>query len=167
VELKVKNNRTFYSQEVVETEVLPMPPDSDSDKIFVIASALLAPCLGLTSGSAAAPQVGGIVGRVFLDENADTVFRECDCDCGMEAIPVRLYRGHCGGLIIQTARTDKEGFFRFNDLEADDYCLMPMPKLICEGYQPTKPITQKVRVRAGEVAETGWFGFDHFLDINE
>ena len=135
--------------------------------VFVIAAALVSLDFAIADDPGDLHKTGGISGRVFLDENADTVFRECDCDCGMEAIPVRLYRGHCGGLIIQTARTDKEGYFRFNDLEADDYCLMPMPKLICEGYQPTKPITQEVRVRAGEVAEAEWFGFDHFLDINE
>ena len=121
----------------------------------------------LTFGAGEKPGEGGIAGRVFLDENADTEFRECDCDCGMEAIPVRLYRGACGGLIVQTARTDKDGYFSFRSLEAGDYCLMPVPKLICEGYQPTKPITQAVRVRAGEVTEAEWFGFDHFLDLNE
>jgi hypothetical protein len=136
-------------------------------KVFVLAAMLVVPALGITSGATGQTPNGGISGRVFLDENADTEFRECDCDCGMEAIPVRLYRGHCGGLIIQTAHTDKDGYFHFNGLEADDYCLMPMPKLICEGYQPTKPITQNVRVRPGEVTETEWFGFDHFLDINE
>ncbi len=136
-------------------------------KCFLVAILILAPMSEAMSGPAWKPGTGGISGRVFLDENADTVFRECDCDCGMEAIPVRLYRGTCGGLIVQTARTDKDGYFRFRNLEADDYCVMPMPKLICEGYQPTKPITQGVRVRAGQVAKAEWFGFDHFLDINE
>jgi hypothetical protein len=121
----------------------------------------------LSAGSADKPQEGSIVGRVFLDENADTVFRECDCDCGLDDIPVRLYRDHCGGLIIQTARTDKEGYFHFHGLEAGVYCLMPMPKLICEGYQPTKSITQKVQVKPGETVEAEWFGFDHFFDLNE
>ena len=134
---------------------------------FVITALLLVSGAGMTAAFAAQDQHGGIVGRVFLDENADTEFKECDCDCGMEAIPVRLYRGGCGGLIMQTAHTNKEGYFKFNDLEAGDYCLLPMPKLICEGFQPTKPITQIVRVRPGEIVEAEWFGFDHFLDINE
>lgn len=132
-----------------------------------IAAMLLSANLAIASDAGDPTRTGGISGRVFLDENADTVFRECDCDCGMDNIPVRLYRTHCGGLIVQTARTDKDGYFRFSGLEADDYCVMPMPKLICEGYQPTKPITQGVRVRPGEITETEWFGFDHFLDINE
>ena len=134
---------------------------------FVVAVMLLAPASGIASGTGDRPQTGGISGRVFLDENADTEFRECDCDCGMDNIPVRLYRTRCGGLIIQTAHTNEEGYFRFRDLEAGDYCVMPVPKLICEGYQPTKPITQAVRVRPGEITEAEWFGFDHFLDINE
>ena len=133
----------------------------------VIVAMLLVSGVGMTASSAGQQQRGGIVGRVFLDENADTVFKECDCDCGMEDIPVRLYRDGCGGLITQTAHTDKDGYFKFNDLETGDYCLMPMPKLICEGYQPTKSITQVVRVRPGEITEAEWFGFDHFLDINE
>lgn len=110
---------------------------------------------------------GGIHGRVFLDENADTYLRECDCDCGLEAIAVRLYEDRCAGLIIQTARTDKDGFFHFNGLEPGDYCVTPDIKMLCEGFQPTKPITQKVLVQAGEITEAEWFGFDHFLDIND
>jgi hypothetical protein len=125
---------------------------------------LLFPCAGL---AAEKQQLGGITGRVFLDENADTEFRECDCDCGMEHIPVRLYQGSCGGLISRTATTNAEGYFHFDGLEPGDYCLMPVPKFICEGYQPTKPITQKVRVEPGETVEAEWFGFDHFLDVKK
>ena len=110
---------------------------------------------------------GGIHGRVFLDENADTDLQDCDCDCGLEAIAVRLYEDRCAGLIIQTARTDKAGYFHFNDLEPGDYCVTPDIKMICEGFQPTKPITQKVLVQAGEITEAEWFAFDHFLDIND
>jgi hypothetical protein len=110
---------------------------------------------------------GGIHGRVFLDENADTYLRDCDCDCGLEAIAVRLYEDRCAGLIIQTARTDKDGFFHFNGLEPGGYCVTPDIKMLCEGFQPTKPITQKVLVQAGEITEAEWFAFDHFLDIND
>jgi hypothetical protein len=121
--------------------------------------------LGAAGVRGAEPENGGIAGRVFLDENADAVFK--DADCGLENIPVRLYHGDCGGLIIQTVHTDAEGYFHFLALEAGDYCLMPMPKLICEGFQPTGSITQKVRVRPGETTQAEWFSFDHFFDINE
>jgi hypothetical protein len=110
---------------------------------------------------------GSIAGRVFLDENADAFFQDCDCDCGLEHIPVRLYRESCGGLIVQTARTDSDGFFHFLELEPGSYCLMPDVKMICEGYQPTKSITQKVVVKAGERTEAEWFAYDHFVDIND
>ena len=114
-----------------------------------------------------ASSTGSISGRVFLDGNADAFFKECDCDCGLEHIPVRLYREGCGGLIVQTARTDSEGFFHFDGLEPGPYCLMPDVKMICEGYQPTRSITQKVVVKAGERVEAEWFAYDHFVDINE
>lgn len=104
---------------------------------------------------------------MFLDENADSFFQECDCDCGLEHIPIRLYREHCGGLIVQTVRTDAEGFYHFDQVEPGPYCLMPDVKMICEGYQPTRSITQKVTVTAGERTEAEWFAYDHFVDINE
>jgi hypothetical protein len=131
--------------------------------VALIATCLL-PCAGIAAGKQA---LGGITGRVFLDENADTEFKECDCDCGMENIPVRLYHGSCGGLITRTATTNAEGYFHFDGLEPGDYCLMPVPKFICEGYQPTNPITQKVQVEPGQTVEAEWFGFDHFLDVKE
>ncbi|MCU0989773.1 MAG: hypothetical protein MUE63_09390 [Xanthomonadales bacterium] len=135
--------------------------------IFTIITLLLLPCAGAAANPADPQQAGGITGRVFLDENADTEFKECDCDCGMDDIPVRLYRDHCGGLIVQTAHTDAEGYFHFAGLDPGDYCVMPMPKFICEGFQPTKSITQKVTVKPGETVKAEWFGFDHFLDVNE
>jgi hypothetical protein len=119
------------------------------------------------TGGDTSPEMGGITGRVFLDENADTFFEDCDCDCGLEHIPVRLYRNDCGGLIVQTAKTDAEGYFHFDGLEPGPYCLMPDIKMICEGYQPTKSIMQKVEVKAGERVEAEWFAYDHFTDIND
>jgi hypothetical protein len=114
-----------------------------------------------------ATETGGITGRVFLDENADTFFADCDCDCGLENIPVRLYRDDCGGQIVQTVKTDTEGYFHFEKLQPGSYCLMPEVKLICEGHQPTKSITQKFVVKPGEEIEAEWFAYDHFVDIND
>lgn len=136
-------------------------------RVLAIIAVLLLPWAGTAANPADKQPAGGITGRVFLDENADTEFKECDCDCGMDNIAIRLYQDHCGGLIIQTARTDAEGYFHFDGLDPGDYCLMPMPKFICEGYQPTKSITQKVEVKPGQTVEAEWFGFDHFLDVNE
>jgi hypothetical protein len=133
---------------------------------LVIAMSLLSASM-FADADTQASKTGGITGRVFLDENADAFFQECDCDCGLEHIPIRLYRDSCGGLIVQTARTNAEGFFHFDGLEPGPYCLMPDLKMICEGYQPTKSITQKVVVKAGEKTEAEWFGYDHFVDIND
>jgi hypothetical protein len=113
----------------------------------------------------AAPETGAIAGRVFLDENADTEFQDCDCDCGIENIPIRLYRGTCGGLIVQTVKTDAEGFYLFPRIDPGNYCLMPEIKINCEGYLPTKSVTQKVAVKAGETTQVEWFAYDHYLEV--
>jgi hypothetical protein len=128
---------------------------------------LLVPCAAIGDREAGEGESGAILGRVFLDENADTFLKECDCDCGLEAIPIRLYKERCAGLIIQTARTNSDGYFHFKGLEPGEYCVMPDIKMICEGFQPTKPITQRVQVKAGEDTEVEWFAFDHWLDIND
>jgi len=135
--------------------------------IPVIVAILLFPCPLFGDEDVQSQETGGLIGRVFLDENADTFFKECDCDCALEGIPVRLYQNNCGGLIIQTVRTDAEGYFHYKRLEPGDYCVMPEVKLICEGYQPTKSITQKVEVKPGETTKVEWFAFDHFFDINK
>jgi hypothetical protein len=135
--------------------------------ILVMIAVLLFPCLGIADQAPGKQDTGDITGRVFLDENADTVFEACDFDHELQDIPVRLYRDHCGGLIIQTVKTDEQGYFHFRGLEPGDYCLMPDAKMICEGYQTTKSLTQKVQVKAGEEVEAEWFAFDHFIDINE
>lgn len=131
--------------------------------IFVIA---LFWGMGSSGTAIADTKSGDISGRVFLDENADTYFKECDCDCSLENIPIRLFRDRCAGLIVQTVRTDKEGYFHFRRLEPGHYCVMPHVEMMCTGFQPTTPVTQEVQVKAGEEVEAGWFGFDHYLDDN-
>jgi hypothetical protein len=109
---------------------------------------------------------GEITGRVYLDEDADSQCDECGCDFYLEDINIQLYEGTCGGVIHQTTETDSEGNFTFNDIPPGDYCVSPKVKTICEGYQPTTPIQQKVIVVSSESVEVPWFGFDHNLDIN-
>ncbi|MGD2127902.1 MAG: SdrD B-like domain-containing protein [Lysobacterales bacterium] len=136
---------------------------------MLLASLALALCggAGVIGAVHAAASAGNITGRVFLDENADTYFKECDCDCSLEDIPIRLYRDRCAGLIVQTVKTDKEGHFHFLRLEPGRYCVMPHVDMMCTGFQATTPITQEVDVKAGETVEAPWFGFDHYLDTNE
>jgi hypothetical protein len=134
--------------------------------ILLIAAGILAlvTLAGCTAQEADLP--GTIIGRVYLDEDADAECDTCDCDFYLEGIVIRLYKGSCGGLIRQTTETDAEGAFEFADLSPGDYCVSPKVKTICEGYQPTTPIQQKIVVISGESVEAPWFGFDHNLDIN-
>jgi hypothetical protein len=136
-------------------------------RILAVLVVLLLPGAGVADKAVEGEGNGSITGRVFLDENADTFYKECDCDCGVKDIPVRLYKDRCAGLIIQTVTTDEHGYFRFKALEPGGYCVMPDAKMICEGFQPTKSITQRVQVKPGEEVEAEWFGLDHFTDINE
>lgn len=135
--------------------------------IFLVCLSLgtLAACSVLAPEEEAAP--GGITGRVYLDEDADRECDICDCDFYLDGIEIRLFRDRCAGLEIQTVDTDEEGIFYFGELEPGPYCVSPRVKLLCEGYQPTTSITQKVEVKPGEVVEAPWFGFDHHLDMNE
>jgi len=108
---------------------------------------------------------GIITGRVFLDENANAECEVCDCDFYLEGIMIQLYEGNCGGTAQQTALTDAEGIFNFSDIRPGDYCISPKVKTICEGFQPTTPIQQKVTLEAGGTVEVPWFGFDNNLDF--
>jgi len=71
---------------------------------------------------------GEITGRVYLDEDANAECDTCGCDFYLEDIPIRLYRGNCGGLVHQTITTDAEGVFTFTDLRPGDYCVSPKVK---------------------------------------
>jgi len=114
----------------------------------------------------AEPEAGGITGRVYLDEDADRHCDVCDCDFYMDGVTVILYRERWAGTQMQEVKTDEDGSFTISGLEPGQYCVSPKVKLLCEGFQPTTPITQVVTVNAGEVVEAPWFGFDHHLDVN-
>lgn len=134
--------------------------------IIFLMMILFTSCVSTNPGGEA-NQLGGITGRVFLDEDADQECDECDCDYFMENIIIQLFVDRCAGTATQNVKTDEDGVFTFSDLEPGNYCVSPKVKLLCEGYQPTTPITQKVEVKPGEVVEADWFGFDHYLDVNE
>ena len=122
----------------------------------------------LSSCSPATEQSPGMItGRVYLDEDANAECDTCGCDFYLEGIVIRLYKGTCGGLIRQTTETNSEGVFEFAELNPGDYCVSPKVKTICEGYQPTTPIQQKIVVISGESVEAPWFGFDYNLDIRD
>ena len=133
--------------------------------IFSILVLLVAFSLAACQPEALPP--GDLTGRVYLDENANAECETCDCDFYLEGIMIQLYEGNCGGVVIQTVETDADGVFLFTDLTPGEYCVSPKVKLLCEGYQPTTPIQQVVTVTSGEAVEAPWFGFDHYLDIND
>jgi hypothetical protein len=137
--------------------------------IFVLSLLLMSLLVSCTTSYANEQnlQLGSITGRVYLDEDADAECDECGCDFYLEDIEIRLYYDRCAGVHIQIEKTDAEGIFTFSDLEPGMYCVSPKVKTICEGFQPTTPITQRVEVKSGEVVEAEWFGFDHFLDHND
>jgi hypothetical protein len=136
-------------------------------RIVPVILMLLVSCSAMGDGNSGDVANGAITGRVFLDENADTFLRECDCDCGLKDISIRLYRESCAGQIVQTVKTKADGYFFFKDVKPGAYCVTPDIKMICEGFQPTKPITQKVEVKAGEETQAEWFAFDHWIDNND
>ncbi len=135
--------------------------------VLILASMLILVILTGCSASSQNAPPGEITGRVYLDDDADGECDECGCDFFMEGINIQLYQGTCGGVVHQTTSTDPDGIYRFSDLPPGDYCLSPKVKTICEGYQPTTPIQQKVVVVSNQTVEAPWFGFDYNLEPSE
>jgi hypothetical protein len=137
-------------------------------RIFLAIAAILLLAVALAGcGQDPEGEPGTITGRVYLDENANAECEECDCDFYLEGITIRIYAGNCGGLAYQETVTDAEGVFVFPEMAPGEYCVSPKVKTICEGYQPTTPIQQKVTLLPGETVEVDWFGFDNNLDIRD
>lgn len=108
---------------------------------------------------------GSISGRVYFDENADT---ECDeCECGLEEVEIRLYLGSCGKTLIQTVKTNEEGYFIFEDVAPDNYCVYSDLSITCDGYLPTTSISRETELNPGENIELEWFGYDLYIDIED
>jgi hypothetical protein len=139
----------------------------DENYHIVFTVVMLVTILALVGCSQEPPDPGTITGRVYLDEDADAECDICDCDFYLEGITIQIYEGNCGGTVHQTVITDEEGIFTFSDVTPGDYCITPKIKTICEGYNPTTPIQQKVALGSGETVEVPWFGFDNNLDIND
>ena len=119
---------------------------------------LLAVCLAGCDALNPSREPGAITGRVYLDEDADRECDECGCDFYLDGIEMYLYFGDCGTDLHRFVNTDEDGIFIFDDVAPGDYCVTPNVKLICEGYQPTTPIMQKVEVISGESVEIGGIG---------
>ena len=108
---------------------------------------------------------GRLTGRVFFDKNADEA---CEaCECGIETVKIRLFEETCQGLFIQTAYSDSEGYFSFEGLEPNTYCVMSDLSPTCDGFQATTDTSQIIELGPEEDVELEWFGYDTFVDVNE
>lgn len=131
--------------------------------ILLIAVLLLTAC-SLNSIINPNPQEpGSISGRLYLDENSN---QECDCECGLEAIKVRLFRETCSGGFIETAITNQEGYFSFVNLPAGEYCVFPEISFSCEGFFPTDGINRSVTVKPGENLTVEWFSYETYVSLD-
>lgn len=107
---------------------------------------------------------GGVTGRLYFDENSN---EECDCECGIEDIKIRLYRNTCTGTFTQTIKTDEEGYYSFIDLTPGTYCIFPDMEFSCTGYFPTSGINRVVEVVGGEEVIADWFTYEIYVDLDE
>jgi hypothetical protein len=129
--------------------------------VFVLLLLFTQACSQASNGSDAA--IGSISGRVYFDENIN---EECEeCECGLEDVKVRLYIGKCEGTFSQTAITDDDGYFTFNDLEPDTYCVYSDLDITCDGLTPTTTLSHTVELEAGEAVELEWFGYGLYSEV--
>jgi hypothetical protein len=112
------------------------------------------------------PAPGSIAGRVYFDQDAN---QSCEtCECGIEYVRIRLYEDACSGYFIQTRYTDEDGFFSFEDLEPQTYCVKSDLPVSCDGFLPTTTTNQTVEVISGEQTELEWFGYESYIEtINQ
>lgn len=107
--------------------------------------------------------LSSISGGVYFDENMN---EDCEeCECGLEDIRILLYKGTCSGTMWQSAKTDAEGAFKFSELDAGQYCVMPDLPPTCDGFMPTTSIAQQITLGNGEDLEITWFGYTSFIDV--
>ena len=101
---------------------------------------------------------------MYFDENSN---EECDCECGIEDVKIRLYNDTCTGTFTQTILTDEEGYYKFVDLKPGTYCILPDMEFSCTGFFPTTGINRTVDVVGGEEVEVEWFTYEIYVEIEE
>lgn len=108
-------------------------------------------------------ETSSISGGVYFDENMN---EDCEeCECGIEDIPILLFKEVCSGTMWQTVKTDVDGAFQFNELDGGFYCVTPDLPPTCDGFMPTTSIAQQVTLDQGEDIELTWFGYTSFVEI--
>ena len=124
--------------------------------------ALLCLCaLILMACAAPDPQSASIKGSVYFDENSN---EDCDCECGIPDVNIKLFKGACGGELLEIIHTDDEGNFLFSALAAGAYCVFSDLDPQCNGFMPTTSISYSVDLLAGEAVELEGFGYNLFVD---
>ena len=123
---------------------------------------LLNACSNNSNINPSKDELGSISGRVYFDENSN---KECDCECGIEDIKIRIYKESCADSFFQSVDSNGEGYFSFIGLEAGTYCIYPDIPFSCEGFTPTTGINRIVEVKPGESVEAEWFSYERYVEL--
>ncbi len=107
------------------------------------------------------PLSASINGSVYFDENSD---EDCDCECGIPSVSIRLYREVCGGELLEVIHTDADGNYIFENLAAGSYCIFSDLDPQCNGFMATTSISYSIDLGPSEIAELEGFGYNLFVD---
>jgi len=113
-------------------------------------------------------KTASISGRIYFDvDNSGGCSND---ETGIADMPVRLYYGACGENMLETHYTDENGEFRFSDLGAGEYCVIPDFEFKTCGYagnSPTTAISRHVTLESGMKVDLLWFGFGNISGNQE
>lgn len=124
---------------------------------FLVLVILLFPALVCATGDSGHEQAGTIIGSVYCDRDEDG---QCGCEeQGLKNVHIRLFTEHCGGTVLQTIHTDKDGNFSFHVQRPGEYFVMPDLRYVCGGRLPTTTTCREVALEAGETVTLAGFGY--------
>ena len=129
---------------------------------LALISLLLSSCAENPNNNHPENGFGTLSGRLYFDENSD---EECDCECGVDNIDIRLYQDNCTGTFSQSIKSDEDGYYQFTDLTPGQYCIYPDISFSCEGFISTNGINRVVELKAGEEIEVEWFSYEIYFEL--
>ncbi|MCP4140378.1 MAG: hypothetical protein GY755_08835 [Chloroflexi bacterium] len=129
---------------------------------LILAILLLSSCVGDPKAEYAKKELGSLSGRLFFDENSN---KECDCECGVDNIDIRLYQDNCTGTFSRSIKSDEDGYYKFVDVAPGQYCIYPDISFSCEGFMSTNGINRVVKLKAGEDIEVEWFSYEIYFEL--